>query len=92
MGIAYSIRYHPRVSKDLSILSQIMKERVKKAIELKLLNSPEVFGIPLQEALRGHRKLRVGYLRIVFQIEPNMIYILAVLHRSFVYKEVLKRL
>ena len=92
MGVAYSIRYHPRVSKDLSVLSQTIKERVKKAIELKLLNRPEVFGIPLQEALKGHRKLRVGNLRIVFQIEPERIYILAVLHRSFVYKEVLKRL
>lgn len=92
MGVAYSIRYHPRVSKDLSSLSQTIKERVKKAIERKLLNRPEIFGIPLQEALRGHRKLRVGDLRIVFQIEPNRIYILAVLHRSVVYKEVLKRL
>lgn len=92
MGIGYSVRYHPQVSSDLSKLSQELNERVRKAIESKLLDRPEIFGAPLREALKGHRKLRVGDLRIIFRIETDRIIILGIMHRAVVYKEILKRL
>lgn len=87
------LKYHPAVLKeDLPRLDRQMKQRVRLAIEEKLMTHPDLFGIPLRQSLHGHRKLRVGDYRIVFRIERRIIFILAVLHRSIVYQEVGKRI
>ena len=59
---------------------------MRKAIEAKLAVAPEKFGKPLRQSLRGYRKLRVGDHRIIFRIDANTVFILAILHRSVVYK------
>ena len=87
MGLGFTIRYHPKVVKDdIPALSKVLKVRMHKAIETKLAVAPEKFGKPLRQSLRGYRKLRIGDHRIVFRIEARSVYILAILHRSVVYK------
>ncbi len=87
MEISYEIRYLPVVVRnDISSLDVGTRARIRSAIEQKLTTKPEIFGIPLRQSLKGHRKLRVGDYRVVFRIEKNIVIVLAILHRSVVYE------
>ena len=93
MAIIFTILYHPQVvENDIPALSTTWKERIKSAVEEKLTVAPESFGKPLRQSLRGYRKLRVGDYRVVFRIEHDTVYTLAILHRSVVYKKAQERL
>ena len=86
MGLAYEIRYHPKVeTEDIEKLSHEMRRRIRETIEMKLMAEPELYSIPLRGTLKGHRKLRVGDYRVVFYLEKKTIFVLAILHRSVVY-------
>jgi len=89
--MSYEILYHPLVVKeDISRLDTKTKERIKKAIEKKLMVTPEIFGIPLKSPLTNFRKLRVGDWRIVFKIEKDKIVVIFIIqHRSRVYKNMI---
>ena len=89
MGIAFTILYHPKVvHEDIPVLSRAMKERIRLAVEEKLTIAPQTFGKPLRQSLRGYRKLRVGDYRVVFSIDGNKVHMIAILHRSVVYKHI----
>ncbi len=93
MGVTYAIHYHPLVVReDIPKLDSVMKLRMKKAIEEKLMTHPELFGIPLRRSVKGHRKLRVGDYRIVFRIQGNLVKIFAIQHRSVVWQRIIARL
>ena len=92
MGIKFTIKYHEKVIlEDIVKLSAVDKNRMKIAIENKLLTEPEIFGIPLRKSLKGYRKLRVGDYRVIFIIEKRVIKIFAIQHRSVIYNHVSKR-
>ena len=93
MEVVYAVVYHPKVvDEDIPKISAANRRRIKVAIEEKLYASPEVFGKPLRQSLRGYRKLRVGDYRIVFRIEGKKVIILIIKPRSIVYEEALKRI
>ena len=86
MGIIYDIVYHEHVvSQDIPPISATWKKEIRRAIETKLVNSPEVFGIPLRNTLKGYRKLRVGDYRVIFRIESKKVKIFAIGHRANIY-------
>ena len=92
MAIVFTILYHPKVFReDIPALSAAWKESIRSAIEEKLTVTPEDFGKPLRQSLRGYRKLRVGDYRVVCRIGRDIVYVLAILHRSVVYKNAAKR-
>lgn len=83
----YEVQYDDSVLRDdVPRLSATLKERVRSAIEEKLMTFPDRFGKPLRRSLKGYRKLRVGDYRIVFRIEGRTVKIFAIKHRSIVYK------
>lgn len=85
--MSYILQYEKSVVKeDIPKLNKIVKIRIKKAIEEKLLTEPEKFGKALRSSLKNYRKLRVGDYRIIFRIEDKYIKIFAIKHRSVVYK------
>ena len=85
--MSFIIDYHELVKKkDIPKLSKDIRLRVKRDIEEKLVENPDFFGKPLRRSLKGYRKLRVGDYRIVFRIDGKVVKILAILHRSVVYK------
>ncbi len=87
--MSYEIRYLSIVvHDDIPSLDVGMKTRIRLAIEQKLTSKPEIFGIPLRQSLKGHRKLRVGNYLVVFRIEKKVVLILAILHRSVIYTNV----
>ena len=88
----YRVLYHPLVKqKDIPKLNATIKNRIKTAIENRLLTEPEKYSIPLRKTLKGYRKLRVGDYRIVLRIVENTIYILGICHRKEIYARVEKR-
>ena len=92
MALDFEIVYHTIVvNDDIPRLAPAWRDRVRDSIEEKLRTNPDFFGKPLRRSLKGYRKLRVGDYRVVFRIQGKKIVILAILHRSVVYKEVEKR-
>lgn len=86
MGIIYDIVYHEHVVReDIPQISTSWKKEIRRAIETKLSSSPEVFGIPLRNTLKGYRKLRVGDYRVIFRVESKKVKIFAIGHRSNIY-------
>lgn len=93
MALNFEILYHTKVLKeDIANLTLLWRNKIRFAIEEKLTTAPDFYGKPLRRSLRGYRKLRVGDYRVVFRIHRNKVYILAILHRSVIYKKVSKRL
>ncbi len=92
MGVIYHITYHEQVvTHDIPSLSHEWRTKIKYAIETKLLVSPEIFGIPLRNTLKGYRKLRVGDYRVIFRIEATKVKIFVIGHRAGVYSISKKR-
>lgn len=85
--MTFNLRYHPDVLKnDLPLINKKLKERIKKAIEERLLISPEQYGEPLRKTLKRYWKMRVGDYRVVFKITGQEILILGICHRKEVYQ------
>ena len=88
----FKVVYHELViSDDLPKLSSEWKEKIRHAIEERLMTHPDLYGKPLRRSLKGYRKLRVGDYRVIFRIEKNTVKIMIIQHRSVVYDRVAKR-
>ena len=90
--IRYKVLYHPDVlDEDLKIIPANIRNRIRKAIENRLLTEPILSGQPLRQSLKGHRKLRVGDWRVIYRVESDSVIILKSGNRKDVYKEVFRR-
>lgn len=90
--MAFTVKYHTDVKNvDIPLINVKMRERIRKAIESRLVTSPHEYGHPLRKCLRGYWKLRVGNYRVVFKIEGDLVYILGIRHRKNVYEDVTVR-
>ncbi len=83
----FTVEYLEGVKDDLRSISKGDKQKIRKAIETKLVNNPIEFGKPLQYSLKGLRRLRVGDFRVVFQIDAtaNLVLIVKIGHRKDIY-------
>lgn len=89
----YTVLYHHLVLKeDLPKIPKNIKETIKKAIEERLLKEPLLYGEPLRQSLKGHRKLRVGDYRIIYRVKLDTIIVLKIGHRKEVYLKIFPRL
>lgn len=91
--MTYTVEYGENaVKEDIPNLAKTQKVRIKRAIDSKLLNKPEVFGKPLRKSLAGFRKLRVGDYRVIFEIDVNRVIVWTIGHRRDIYEVAKKRL
>lgn len=83
----FTVEYLESVKDDLRFISKGDKQKIRKAIESKLVNNPIEFGKPLQYSLKGLRRLRVGDFRVIFQIDAkaNLVLIVKIGHRKDIY-------
>jgi len=89
----YTFHYHPSVIKiDIPKLGGKEKKMIKSAIEKKLTDRPDLFGIPLRADLSGLRKLRVANHRILFRIDGKKVKIFLIEHRAVAYIKIYKRI
>ena len=83
----YQVRYHPDVAAvDLPKINRDILDRIRRAIERRLLEHPELYSEPLRKTLKTYRKLRVGDYRVVLKVEDRVVTILAICHRRHVYR------
>lgn len=91
--MAFPVKYHPDVkSVDIPLINVKMQDRIRKAIESRLMTSPHEYGLSLRKNLKGYWKLRVGDYRVVFKIEGEIVYVLGIRHRKNVYEDVTGRI
>jgi mRNA interferase RelE/StbE len=91
--LPFELRYHPDVkSVDIPLLDAKLRIRIKKAIEMRLTETPHLYGEPLRKTLRSYWKLRVGDYRVVFKIAGKEVWIFGVIHRKKVYEMIGRRL
>jgi mRNA interferase RelE/StbE len=86
--MTYRLLYHSLVSEDIEELPENIKDRIKTAIESRLLPDPVRAGRPLRQSLVGHRKMRAGDFRVIYRVQGDMIVILKIGHRKDVYSKV----
>ena len=88
----FEILYHYLVVRgDIPRLLKLWREKIRAAIENRLVTKPDLYGKPLRRSLKGYRKLRVGDYRIIFKIDGRKVKILIIQHRSVIYSDVKKR-
>ena len=86
--MAYTLFYQKDIKKDLEKLSNTTKKIIKKAIEDKLIQDPEIFVKPLRYNLKGYHCLRVGDYRVIYIVDDDLleVIILLILHRRQAYR------
>jgi len=90
--LPFILRYHPDVKDtDIPKINKKMRNRIKKAIEERLIAAPHQYGEPLRKTLKGYWKLRVGDYRVVFKIVENEVWIFGIIHRKEVYEKIEER-
>lgn len=91
--MGYNLIYHPDIPKqDLPKIPRNIQDIIRRAIEERLVNDPFMYGEPLRQSLKGHRKLRVGDYRIIYRVQDKDIIILKIGHRKDVYLKVFSRM
>ncbi len=91
--MSFHLRYHLDVKAvDLPLINTKLRERIKNAIETRLITAPHQYGEPLRKTLRGYWKLRVGDYRVVFKIAGSEVWIFGIIHRKRVYEMIERRL
>lgn len=87
----YQLLYHPDVPKlDLPKINRNLQERIRKAIEQRLMADPVHYGEPLRRSLKGYRKMRVGDYRVIYEIHGTQIRIHAIGNRRDIYESPLR--
>jgi len=76
----WRVLYHPEVDADLQAVGPAAARRIVRAIDAKLTEAPEQFGMPLSGNLADFSKLRIGDYRVVYQVvnESVVVFVLAV--------------
>ncbi|MDD2935108.1 MAG: type II toxin-antitoxin system RelE/ParE family toxin [Candidatus Pacebacteria bacterium] len=95
LELKYEIFFEPVViSEDLKLIGKKDKERIKKAINVKITSHPDLYSLPLRRPLDGYRKLRVGKYRIIFKLneKKKICLIIGIRHRENIYSITEKRL
>lgn len=91
--MAYRLLYHPAVLReDLPDTPHDQRHAIRDSIERRLLENPILAGKPLQQSLKGHRRLRVGDWRVIYRIESDSVIILKIGHRREVYRRAVRRI
>lgn len=83
----YIIEYDIGIEEKLEKIHKTIRERIRKAIELRLTTSPNEYGKPLTKEWKDHRRIRVGDYRIIYKVfeEKVLVLIVEIDHRKDVY-------
>lgn len=83
----FSLSFSDEALDEASRLDESVRNRIRVAIEEKLVIDPETFGKPLRSILAGARSLRVGDWRIAYLVKGKVVYIVSIFHRSQGYSK-----
>lgn len=88
----YKVYFHKKVADDLSGVGKKDLALIRKVIDEKITVDPVLFGKNLSNNLKNYKSLRISKYRIIYKIERNKIFILAVGHRKDIYETIISRL
>jgi mRNA interferase RelE/StbE len=74
----FEVVYDIKAEKHLLQINRLMQNRIKKAIEERLMIAPNDFGKPLTKEWKDHRRLRVGDYRIIYKVIENKVIVFIV--------------
>ena len=83
MKTKYEVRFTPRFSKNIRVLSR--EDQVKVLREITVLKTDPYAGKPLRGEWKGVYSLRVGAYRVLYQVKEKEVLLLTVGHRKHVY-------
>lgn len=83
--MAYEIRWDRRAYKELKEIDRKTAIRILKKIS-SLSKNPYNYATPLKGKIKNKYRMRVGDYRVIYWIEKNTIWIIAVGHRKEIYK------
>jgi mRNA interferase RelE/StbE len=95
MNVVYQIEFDEKGKADFKSLDNSIRLKIKRYFEkIEIANNPKAFGKPLENNLSGYWRYKVGDYRVVVEILDDrlIILVIAIGHRSKVYKETDKRL
>lgn len=85
--MSFTLKYSKTAAKEISKLDTIVKTKIRKGIETKLLKDPIGNSTKLRNfKIEGVRRFRIGNYRVIFIINKEAIEILKVGHRREIYK------
>ena len=88
----FTLRYHPAVADDdIPEIPRNLHRRIVDAVESRLTHAPQQYWTPLRKTLKGYWKLRVGDYRVVYKMDEDEVWVLAIRHRKTVYVDILRR-
>ena len=84
----WKIVFTKKAQKQIDVLDNSNKSRIKKSILEKLLINPNLYLEPLVGSMGGYYKFRVGDYRLICSKEDNKLTVIVIEigHRSEVYK------
>ena len=83
----YSLRYSKTAAKEISKLDNVVRKKIKEALDTKLIKDPISNSVQLRDfEIKGVRRFRVSSYRVIFVIEETYIEILRVGHRREIYR------
>lgn len=86
----YQIEYLDTVvEEDIPSLPVSVHDRIKRAIETRLVADPVGLGKPLRYSFKGHRRIRVGDYRIIYRLDnaKKLVTVVLIKHRKHVYED-----
>ncbi|HGJ65802.1 TPA: type II toxin-antitoxin system RelE/ParE family toxin [bacterium] len=84
--MGYKLVYTQRAAKEISKLSNDIKERIRKSLE-KYAGNPFLYANKMVDPALGTYRFRVGDYRVIFDIENDEIIILRVGKRDEIYRD-----
>ena len=83
----FTLKYSKNAAKDLQKLDNLVKRRIKEAVETKLVGNPVAASVKLRDFdVKGVRRFRVSNYRVIFVVNKKIIEVLRVGHRREIYK------
>ncbi len=89
----YNSIWHEDALKDLQKLDRLEAKKIVEKVKNHLLLDPTKMGVPLEGALKGFYRYRIGNYRIIYAIDfqEREVLVLFVNHRKDVYRKSGKR-
>lgn len=81
--MSFELKYAPKFGKLFRKLERKVQARILKQIFV--LASDPFQGKHLHGSLKGKLSLKVGDYRVIYKVEENVVYLLAVGHRKKIY-------
>lgn len=83
--MVYEIKWDKRAYKELKQIDRKTAIRILKKIS-SLSKNPQKYGIPLRGKFKNKYRIRIGDYRVIYWIEKDILWIIAVGHRKGIYE------